>query len=76
VGPKRRITVRKWKNSKLIDIREFWTDNKDGMDKPGKKGKTMLYVKFRNIKGISLSEDQWNTLKSLIDSVDGVLDSI
>jgi hypothetical protein len=38
LGPKRRVTLRKWKTGKLIDIREYWQDAKDGKDKPGKKG--------------------------------------
>lgn len=60
LGPKRRITVRQWKGKPMVDIREFWTDSKDGQDKPGKKG-------------ISLSLDQWNTLKSLMPSIDALL---
>lgn len=63
LGPKRRITVRKWKSKPLIDIREFWTDPKDGKDKPGKKG-------------ISLSHDQWEQVKSLVGEIDEVLESI
>lgn len=37
LAQKRRLTVRKWKNSKLVDIREYWTDP-EGIEKPGKKG--------------------------------------
>jgi len=33
ISDKRRVTVRRWKGSILIDIREFW-----GEGKPGKKG--------------------------------------
>ncbi|PJF18077.1 hypothetical protein PSACC_02103 [Paramicrosporidium saccamoebae] len=44
---RRRVTVRRWKTSTLIDIREFWGD--DGDLKPGKKG-------------ISLTLDQWKQL--------------
>lgn len=56
IGPKRRITVRKFKGKPLIDIREFWEPS-PGELAPGKKG-------------ISLSVDQWNRVKDLIDQVD------
>jgi hypothetical protein len=36
LSTKRRVTVRKWKAMKFVDIREFYDD--DGEVKPGKKG--------------------------------------
>ncbi|KAG6586626.1 transcriptional coactivator p15 [Phytophthora cinnamomi] len=51
---KRRVTVRKWKAMKFVDIREFYDDN--GTPKPGKKG-------------ISLSPDQWEKLYSFSDAI-------
>lgn len=46
---KKKVTVRKFKNMKLIDLREYY--QKDGNWLPGSKG-------------ISLTEDQWNVLVS------------
>ena len=46
---KKKVTVRKFKNMKLIDIREYY--QKDGKWLPGSKG-------------LSLTEDQWNVLVS------------
>ncbi|KAL3667240.1 hypothetical protein V7S43_007474 [Phytophthora oleae] len=54
MSSKRRVTVRKWKNMKFVDIREFYDDN--GQPKPGKKG-------------ISLSPDQWEKLYSFSDTI-------
>ncbi|KAG0265768.1 hypothetical protein BG011_004122 [Mortierella polycephala] len=45
IGPKKRLTVRSWRDTTLVDIREYYQD-KDGEQKPGKKG-------------ISLSKDQF-----------------
>jgi hypothetical protein len=56
------LTVRKWKSSVLVDIREFWTD-KDGSEKPGKKG-------------ISLSVDQWTRVKDLMEDIDSTVCSL
>ncbi|KAJ1958483.1 hypothetical protein IWQ62_004893, partial [Dispira parvispora] len=61
LGPKRRVTVRKWKNSQFIDIREYYVD-KSGSEAPGKKG-------------ISLSMAQWKALKECIYDVDQLLES-
>ncbi|ETK75987.1 hypothetical protein F441_17848 [Phytophthora nicotianae CJ01A1] len=54
LSSKRRITVRKWKGMKFVDIREFYDSN--GEAKPGKKG-------------ISLSPDQWEKLYSFSDAI-------
>ncbi|RLN15066.1 hypothetical protein BBI17_007650 [Phytophthora kernoviae] len=54
LSAKRRLTVRKWKSTVLVDVREFYDDN--GEPKPGKKG-------------ISLSLDQWKKLMELSDAV-------
>ncbi|PAV18686.1 RNA polymerase II transcriptional coactivator [Pyrrhoderma noxium] len=58
LGKKKRATVRSFRGTTLIDIREFWGDNDDL--KPGKKG-------------ISLSLEQWNELKSNADSIDDLI---
>ena len=40
---KRKITVDKFKNKVLVNIREYYED-KDGELKPGKKGFTHLFI--------------------------------
>jgi hypothetical protein len=37
LSTKRRVTVRRWKSTVLVDIREYYDDN--GVSKPGKKGR-------------------------------------
>jgi hypothetical protein len=51
----RKVIVKKFKRHVLIDIREFF--DKDGTEKPGRKG-------------ISLSSAQWDALKTHVDDVD------
>ncbi|KAF9460709.1 transcriptional Coactivator p15-domain-containing protein [Collybia nuda] len=59
LGKKKRVTVRIFKGTPLIDIREFYTDA-SGIDKPGKKG-------------LSLGLDQWETLKTGSKTIDELL---
>ncbi|GHJ90175.1 hypothetical protein NliqN6_6577 [Naganishia liquefaciens] len=53
---KRRATVREFKGSTLIDLREYYTD-KSGEEKPGAKG-------------LSLTAEQWVKLKNAIPQID------
>ncbi|KDQ21743.1 hypothetical protein BOTBODRAFT_26169 [Botryobasidium botryosum FD-172 SS1] len=53
LGPKRRVTVREFKGKPLVDIREFYVDKGTGEEKPGNKG-------------IALSIEQWELLKSSV----------
>ncbi|CAK9441102.1 uncharacterized protein LODBEIA_P49710 [Lodderomyces beijingensis] len=62
---KKRVTVRKFKDINLVDIREYWTDS-SGERKPGKKG-------------ISLTEDTYfeliqahNKIQNALDKLNGV----
>jgi hypothetical protein len=51
----RKVIVKKFKGHVLIDIREFF--DKDGTEKPGRKG-------------ISLTSAQWEALKTHVEEVD------
>ncbi|KDR75881.1 hypothetical protein GALMADRAFT_68397, partial [Galerina marginata CBS 339.88] len=55
LGKKKRAVVRSFKGVALVDIREYY--GADGEEKPGKKG-------------ISLTLDQWDTLKEGSDAID------
>ena len=57
---KRRVSVRKFRSSILIDIREYYEDKASGEDRPGKKG-------------ISLTKDQYEKLKELIPEIDAAV---
>ncbi|KAF9192882.1 Transcriptional coactivator [Haplosporangium sp. Z 767] len=48
IGPKKRLTVRSWRDTTLIDIREYYQD-KDGEQKPGKKGISLNKDQFQYI---------------------------
>ncbi|DAZ99604.1 TPA: hypothetical protein N0F65_001432 [Lagenidium giganteum] len=61
LSTKRRVSVRRWRSSTLIDIREFYDDN--GSMKPGKKG-------------LSLSTDQWQTLMGLTSAISEAVDIV
>lgn len=58
LGKKKRATVRAFKGTVLLDIREFYEAG--GEEKPGKKG-------------ISLTIEQWETLKQGMNVVDDLL---
>jgi len=58
LGKKKRATVRAFKGTVLLDIREFYEAG--GEEKPGKKG-------------ISLTREQWETLKQGMNVVDDLL---
>ncbi|EGW30647.1 uncharacterized protein SPAPADRAFT_142754 [Spathaspora passalidarum NRRL Y-27907] len=57
---KKQVTIRKFNNINLVDIREFYID-KDGERKPGKKG-------------ISLTEDTWYKLLENTNKIQNALD--
>ncbi|EMG47492.1 SUB1 RNA polymerase II transcriptional coactivator SUB1 [Candida maltosa Xu316] len=59
---KKRVTVRKFNNVNLVDIREFYVD-KDGVKRPGKKG-------------ISLTEDAYYKLLEATNRIQGALDTL
>ncbi|KAG6878823.1 hypothetical protein C0992_007444 [Termitomyces sp. T32_za158] len=61
LGKKKRATVRSFKGTPLIDIREFYGN--EGDEKPGKKG-------------ISLTVEQWETLKKSTEILDDLLAGI
>ncbi|VEU21490.1 DEKNAAC102442 [Brettanomyces naardenensis] len=58
---RRRVTVRKFRKLKLVDIREYY--QKDGAWLPGTKG-------------ISLTEEQWGVLVSKIADINEALQNI
>ncbi|KAL5145962.1 RNA polymerase II transcriptional coactivator KIWI [Glycine soja] len=55
ISKNRRVAVRNWKGSIMVDIREFYV--KDGKQLPGRKG-------------ISLTMDQWNVLRNHVEDID------
>ena len=62
ISAKRRVTVRKFKSTILIDIREFYGDDESNL-KPGKKG-------------ISLKKEQWNTILKNKDEINKIINSL
>lgn len=60
---KRRVTVRKYRSSVLIDIREFYEDKTSGEMRPGSKG-------------IALSKEQYSALKELLPEIDKAIKKI
>lgn len=63
ISSKRRVTVRKFRSSILIDIREYYEDKASGEDRPGKKG-------------ISLTKEQYEKLKELLPEIDKAVKNI
>ncbi|CAD5219578.1 unnamed protein product [Bursaphelenchus okinawaensis] len=61
IGNNRFLTVREFKGKALVDIREYYM--KDGKRMPGKKG-------------ISLSREQFMTMKDLIGDIEQKLNDI
>lgn len=59
---KKQVTVRKFNNVNLVDIREFYTD-KEGVKRPGKKG-------------ISLTEDAYYKLLEATNKIQNALDDL
>ncbi|KAF7981835.1 hypothetical protein HWV62_31361 [Athelia sp. TMB] len=57
LGKKKRATVRSFKGTSMLDIREFY--EKDGKELPGKKG-------------ISINEEQWAKIKDNADAIDSM----
>lgn len=55
ISARKKVSIRKWKSSTLVDIREYWADGE--ILKPGKKG-------------ISLSVDQWKALIKIVPDID------
>lgn len=60
---KRRVTVRKFRSSILIDIREYYEDKASGEERPGKKG-------------ISLTKEQYEKFKELMPEIDAAVKNI
>jgi len=60
LGKNKRATVRNFKGTTLLDIREFYVDKESGESKPGKKG-------------ISLSVEQWQELKQATKTLDELI---
>ena len=58
----KRVTVRQWKGSTLVDIREYYQAGGEGPYKPGKKG-------------ISLSSAQWRTLDANVDKLANAIEA-
>ena len=56
LAPNKRVTVRKWNDATLVDIREYYQIGGEGPYKPGKKG-------------ISLSVEQWHALRAGLGGV-------
>ena len=61
LSSKRKVTVRDFRGKPLVDIREFY--EKDGEMAPGRKG-------------ISLTIDQYQKLKSYISDIDKAIESL
>ncbi|KAJ7218036.1 transcriptional Coactivator p15-domain-containing protein [Mycena pura] len=60
LGKNKRATVRSFKGTTYVDIREFYAEKGSGELKPGKKG-------------ISLAVDQWEELIRVADTLDELI---
>lgn len=60
---KRRVTVRRFRQSVLVDIREFYEDKATGKELPGKKG-------------ISLTAEQFFKLKDLFPQIESAIEEL
>ncbi len=60
LGNKRRVTVSAFKNMTLVNVREYYDDKTTNEEKPGKKG-------------LSLTLDQYNLLKTHINGINVVI---
>jgi Transcriptional Coactivator p15 (PC4) len=56
LGRDRRITLSKFKDIEMINIREFYKERSSGLMKPGKKG-------------ITLNKNEWNSLLAIADKL-------
>ncbi|KAJ6499917.1 transcriptional Coactivator p15-domain-containing protein [Mycena vitilis] len=63
LGKNKRATVRNFKGTTLLDIREFYVDKESGDSKPGKKG-------------VSLTVEQWQGLKQATATLDELIAEI
>ncbi|KAL6041972.1 Activated RNA polymerase II transcriptional coactivator p15 [Balamuthia mandrillaris] len=59
IGSLRKVSLNEWRKAVRVDIREFYKTN-TGEVKPGRKG-------------ISLTKEQWETLKSIIPDIDAAI---
>ena len=74
LGSKKRITVRSWKGSTLIDIREFYGEGDDL--KPGKKGTDPINrFDAYSLLGISLNMEQFKVLASAMPELTKIIES-
>ncbi|KAK6463852.1 transcriptional Coactivator p15-domain-containing protein [Scheffersomyces coipomensis] len=60
---KKQVTIRKFNNINLVDIREFYIDKDSNEKRPGKKG-------------ISLTEDTWYKLLEATNKIQNALDTL
>ncbi|TRY78210.1 hypothetical protein TCAL_14442 [Tigriopus californicus] len=60
LGKMKKVKVREWRNQVFIDIREWYVDRSTMEEKPGKKG-------------ISLSAEQYQKFKTIIEEIDAAL---